>query len=72
MGMEYLAPAVETPGSDDFHFYTIKKPELKADMIGVGANLAPGSHHPNMTFEREALLDGAKALTTTLKNAAKG
>ena len=72
MGMEYLAPAVETPGSDDFHFYTIKKPTLKAVMIGVGANLAPGLHHPNMAFKREALLDGAKALTTTLKNAAKG
>ncbi|MEK4228108.1 amidohydrolase [Solibacillus sp. FSL H8-0538] len=72
MGMEYLAPPVETPGSDDFHFYTIKSPDLKAVMIGVGANLTPGLHHPNMVFNRQALIDGTKVLTTTLKNAAKG
>lgn len=71
-GLSYLAPAVVTPGSDDFHFYTIKKPQLKATMIGIGANLAPGLHHPKMTFDREALIIGAKVLTTTLKNAAKG
>lgn len=72
MGKEYLAPPVQTPGSDDFHFYTIKKPELKAVMIGVGANLSPGLHHPHMSFDHQALLDGTKVLTTTLKNAAKG
>ena len=70
LGMEHLAPAVETPGSDDFHFYTIKQPQLKATMIGVGANLAPGLHHPHMTFDQAGLLDGAKVLTATLKNAA--
>ncbi|MGN7477056.1 amidohydrolase [Solibacillus silvestris] len=70
LGKESLAQAVITPGSDDFHFYTIKKPELKATMIGVGANLGPGLHHPKMTFDAKALLDGAKVVTTTLKNSA--
>ncbi|MGE7923077.1 amidohydrolase [Viridibacillus arvi] len=66
LGKEYLSPAVVTPGSDDFHFYTVLKPELKATMIGIGANLAPGLHHPKMTFEKEALLDAAKVLAKVL------
>lgn len=71
-GMDCLAPAILTPGSDDFHYYTVKKPELKATMIGIGADLAPGLHHPQMTFNKQALQIGADVLTTTLKNAAKG
>ena len=70
LGEQSLAPAVMTPGSDDFHFYTIKNTELKATMIGVGADLDPGLHHPKMTFDAKALLDGAKVMATTLKNSA--
>ncbi|SOC10772.1 amidohydrolase [Ureibacillus xyleni] len=72
LGIEQLEKPISTTGSDDFHFYTILKPELKAAMIGIGADLAPGLHHPKMTFNKEALITGAKVLTTTLKNAAKG
>jgi len=71
LGYEFFAKEIITTGSDDFHFYTIKKPELQATMLGIGANLRPGLHHPKMTFEREALLIGAKALAQTLLNAAK-
>ena len=70
LGANCLAPAVMTPGSDDFHFYTVKNPQLKAAMIGVGANLAPGLHHPKMTFDSKALIDGAKVVAATLKNMA--
>ena len=70
LGTDYLAPAVATPGSDDFHFYTVKNPKLKAAMIGVGANLTPGLHHPKMTFDHRALIDGSKAVAVTLKNMA--
>lgn len=70
LGIEALAPEIYTPGSDDFHYYTVMHPELKAAMIGIGADLAPGLHHPHMTFNRDALLDGIKVLATTLKNAA--
>ncbi|MGX9132989.1 amidohydrolase [Rummeliibacillus sp. JY-2-4R] len=66
LGEEHLAPPVITPGSDDFHFYTVKKPELKATMIGIGANLSPGLHHPKMTFSHEALLDASKVLAAVL------
>ena len=72
LGEEALAPAIITSGSDDFHFYTIHNPELKAAMIGVGADLGPGLHHPNMTFNRDALDMGAKVLTATLAKASFG
>jgi len=67
LGEEYLADEITTPGSDDFHFYTVKKPELKAAMIGIGANLTPGLHHPKMTFDRSALIDAAKVLACVLE-----
>lgn len=67
LGEEHLADEITTPGSDDFHFYTVKKPELKAAMIGIGANLTPGLHHPKMTFERSALIDAAKVLACVLE-----
>ncbi|HWK23513.1 MAG TPA: amidohydrolase [Ureibacillus sp.] len=71
LGTEYLENPISTPGSDDFHFYTVLRPNLKAAMIGVGADLTPGLHHPKMTFNKDALIIGAKVLTTTLHNAAK-
>ncbi len=69
VGEEGYAPAIITSGSDDFHFYTIHQPELKAAMIGIGADLGPGLHHPDMTFNREALDIGARVLTATLQKA---
>lgn len=69
LGEEFLSPPVVTSGSDDFHFYTVERPHIKAVMIGVGADLTPGLHHPYMTFNKEALEIGAKVLAVTLKNA---
>lgn len=66
VGQEHTAPPVITSGSDDFHFYTIKYPSIKATMIGVGANLLPGLHHPDMSFDRDALDIGARALAATV------
>lgn len=68
-GEEAFAPAIITSGSDDFHFYTIHNPDLKATMIGVGADLGPGLHHPEMAFNRDALDMGAKVLAVTLAKA---
>jgi amidohydrolase len=63
LGQEKLLQPLITPGGDDFHFYTIKKPHLKATMIGLGCDLQPGLHHPDMTFNKEALLNGIAILT---------
>ncbi|MDN4607989.1 amidohydrolase [Sporosarcina highlanderae] len=69
VGAEGLSPAIITSGSDDFHFYTIHRPEIKAAMIGVGADLGPGLHHPKMTFNHDALDRGARVLAATLAKA---
>ncbi|MEW9500790.1 amidohydrolase [Jeotgalibacillus marinus] len=64
-----LVEPITTPGSDDFHFYTIKRPNLKATMLALGANLTPGLHHPKMTFDRSCLVHGVEILTCAVKKA---
>ncbi|WP_433957365.1 amidohydrolase [Cytobacillus horneckiae] len=66
LGPKSLAQPVVTSGSDDFHFYTIKHPEVKATMIGLGADLRPGLHHPKMTFNHSVLDQGARVLAEVL------
>lgn len=66
LGEKYLREPIVTPGGDDFHFYTIKRPHLKATMIGLGCDLKPGLHHPNMTFDRNAMFNGVEILTEIL------
>ncbi|MGN7397878.1 M20 peptidase aminoacylase family protein [Peribacillus frigoritolerans] len=58
LGSEKLTPPLITPGGDDFHFYKVNKPSLKATMIGLGCDLSPGLHHPYMHFEIESLFNG--------------
>jgi amidohydrolase len=62
LGKNHCVPPIVTPGSDDFHFYTIKRPNLKACMLALGANLTPGLHHPHMTFDKSCLMTGVKIL----------
>lgn len=69
IGEENTAEPLHTPGADDFHFYTIRNPGLKAAMIGVGADLTHGLHHPDMSFNRDALDIGARVLAEILRNA---
>ncbi|MDQ0428350.1 amidohydrolase [Planomicrobium stackebrandtii] len=67
LGDAATALPIHTTGADDFHFYTIKKPELNATMIGIGADLSPGLHHPNMSFNPKALAIGAQVLANTIR-----
>ncbi len=68
LGEDYLAQPIVTPGADDFHFYTIHRPHLKATMVGIGADLAPGLHHPHMHFRKDALLMGSEIMTRAVLN----
>ncbi|RNB82001.1 amidohydrolase [Brevibacillus fluminis] len=68
LGAEKLEPPILTPGAEDFHYYTKERPQLRATMLGLGCGLAPGLHHPHMTFEKEALLDGIEILARTVLN----
>lgn len=67
LGEEKVTAPIITPGGDDFHFYTLKKPHLKATMVGLGCDLKPGLHHPNMHFDRKALFNGIDILIEIVK-----
>jgi len=65
---EVLGSAMDpivTPGGEDFHFYATEK-GIKTAYVGLGADLVPGLHSPEMTFDRKALPIGAKILATAV------
>lgn len=66
IGKENVDPVCVSQGGEDFHFYTAANPDIKATMIGLGCDLMPGLHHPEMKFNLEALIYGTKILTQTL------
>lgn len=70
-GSDKLTPPLLTPGGDDFHFYTIKKPSLKATMVGLGCGLSPGLHHPKMTFDHHTMHHGSDVLLDTILRASE-
>ncbi len=69
LGEEGYQDVCQSPGAEDFHFYTLNNQEIAATMIGLGCDLQPGLHHPNMTFNHEAMIYGAKILTNMLLDA---
>lgn len=68
IGSENLVPPYMSAGGEDFHFYTIKRPKIKATMLGLGCDLSPGLHHPKMTFNKDALFTGIEILAKTIIN----
>ncbi|MEI6857803.1 amidohydrolase [Psychrilyobacter sp.] len=50
-----------TSGGEDFHFYN-KVLGIKTAYVGLGADLKPGLHDPDMTFDKKALIDGKEIL----------
>ncbi len=63
LGKDNLAEPLLTPGSDDFNFYALKRPSIKATMLGLGCDLKPGLHSPDMTFDHRAIENGIEILT---------
>lgn len=55
-----LNPVI-TPGGEDFHYYT-KELNVRTAYVGLGANLTPGLHHPEMSFDTKALELGVEIL----------
>lgn len=62
LGDDGLIGEQRSPGGEDFHKFVQAKPELKTTYIGLGCDLKPGLHHPEMNFQKEALLDGVSIL----------
>ncbi len=60
LGEDALLPSKTTPGSEDFFHYLRLCPQVKGGFWGLGANLVPGLHHPEMHFDRDALAIGVR------------
>lgn len=60
---EPAEPRIITPGADDFHFYTIERPHLKATMLALGADVTPGLHDPYMNFNHQSMEHAIDILT---------
>ncbi|WP_458352638.1 amidohydrolase [Peribacillus frigoritolerans] len=71
LGTENVVPVCVSQGGEDFHFYTAENPDITATMIGLGCDLKPGLHHPDMTFNLQALIYGTKILINTVMMAAE-
>ncbi|AXI01331.1 amidohydrolase [Sporosarcina sp. PTS2304] len=68
VGEQFLVPPIVTPGGEDFHYYTLKRPAIKATMLGLGCDLSPGLHHPHMTFNHDSILTGIEILARTVSH----
>ncbi|GER67501.1 amidohydrolase AmhX [Weizmannia acidilactici] len=69
LGNDKCDPPLVTTGGEDFHFYAKKRPGLKTTMLGLGCGLTPGLHHPQMAFDRKAILTGVQILSSALLKA---
>lgn len=69
VGEKACTTAIITPGGEDFHFYTLLRPHIKATMLGIGCGLSPGLHHPKMTFNVEQIFTGVEILSYAVLNA---
>ncbi len=67
LGEDGLLPPLSTPGGEDFCHYVKAKPDLKVGFFGLGCNLTPGLHAPDMTFDPDALTDGKNILITAVR-----
>lgn len=67
LGEKAVLDPIVTPGGEDFHFFAVKKPGLRAGYFGLGCDLTPGLHNPEMKFNPAALPDGVAILQQLLK-----
>lgn len=70
-GPEGLHEPVKTAGGEDFHFYIKEKPSIKAGYFGLGCDLTPGIHHPDMKFNKDALEKGKDVLVYAVRKVLK-
>ncbi|QYN46595.1 M20 peptidase aminoacylase family protein [Gilliamella sp. ESL0405] len=59
LGSEGLKDPIFTPGGEDFFNYPRER-NVKAGFWGLGCDLTPGLHHPEMKFDLSALENGVK------------
>lgn len=62
LGPTGVLPIETTPGGEDFQVYAYKKASIRAAYIGLGCDLEPGLHMPDMHFALAALPIGVRIL----------
>ena len=62
LGKDKAVPPLYTPGSEDFHCYSVDT-GIKSTFIGVGADMGTGGHTATMCLDLSALSYGTKILT---------
>ncbi|MTV81707.1 amidohydrolase [Secundilactobacillus folii] len=67
LGTDGLVDPVPTQGGDDFHFYTYDGVAKETTMLGLGCDLTPGLHVPGMTFDKRAMLNGARIMIDAIR-----
>ena len=63
LGPEGLIPAASITVGEDFNFFKEQLPQLKTASLGIGCDLVPRLHDPDMHFDHGALVPAIKVLT---------
>lgn len=69
LGQEGLIDSAATTVGEDFNFYAMHRPRLQTGFIGLGCNLQPGLHDPEMTFEHQNMAHGCRILQRLIHKA---
>lgn len=62
LGSEGLIPAASITVGEDFNFFKEQLPQLKTASLGIGCDLVPRLHGPDMHFDHAALAPAIKVL----------
>ena len=62
LGSEGLIPAASITVGEDFNFFKEQLPQLKTASLGIGCDLVPRLHDPDMCFDHAALAPAIKVL----------
>ena len=62
LGSEGLIPAASITVGEDFNFFKEQLPQLKTASLGIGCDLVPRLHDPDMHFDPAALAPAIKVL----------
>lgn len=63
LGQGGLLPAANITVGEDFNFFKQERPQLKTASLGIGCDLEPGLHDPEMHYDHSALEGAIKVLT---------
>lgn len=62
LGTEGLLPAASITVGEDFNFFKQERPQLKTASLGIGCDLEPGLHDPEMHYDHAALKGAMQVL----------